>query len=385
MNEPSLAAALPGAGDDPVPAGVDPGPVRSVLHDVQLALGATFRDDDGWYWTMGFGDGLAGYEAMRRGAAIWDVYPLVKWDVTGPQAQQAIQRVFTGDLAAQEVGQVKYGAFVDEDGTLVDDGTVFKHSDEHYWVLTNTSGFGDFWAARAARLDYAAVNRTEQMPLISVQGPDSRRVLQSLTGSDLGSLRYFRFWPEPVTVAGVRTHVMRTGFSGELGFELIPAAKDAVALWTAVTAAGAVPVGLDTVEPVRIESGLIIYGTDYTPGEHTPYDVSLDKMVSLNAGFLGRGALAGIAAHPPNRLVTVVMASGELADVGSRVLSGPQDVGTLSSRVDSPDFGPIGLAMIASAAAAPGTQVRVVGGARSTRATVAPLSLKDPEKLRPRV
>jgi len=385
MTEPTLANLQTADDAGPRPTSVAPGPVRSVLHDVQQQLGATFRDDDGWYWTMGFGDGLAGYQAVRRGAAIWDVYPLVKWDVTGTQAKQAIQRVFTADLSAQEVGQVKYGAFVDLDGTLVDDGTVFKHSDQHYWVLTNTSGFDEFWAARAAGLDYSAVNRTRQMPLISVQGPDSRRLLQSLTASDLGSLRYFRFWPDQVTIGGVQTHLMRTGFSGELGFELIPDAKNAVALWTALTAAGAVPVGLDTIEPVRIEAGLIIYGTDYTPGEHTPYDVSLDKMVSLNADFLGRDTLESVAADPPNRLVTLVMEPGELADVGASVLWGSEAVGTLSSRVDSPEFGPIGLAMLASAAAAPGNHVSVVGGGRSTRATVAPLSLKDPDKLRPRV
>jgi aminomethyltransferase len=381
MTEPIQAPQEP---TDLAPPTAGRGPVRSVLHEVQQALGATFRDDDGWYWTMGFGDGLAGYEAMRGGVAIWDVYPLVKWDVTGTQARTAIQRVFTADLAGQAVGQVKYGAFVDPDGTLVDDGTVFKHSDEHYWVLTNTSGFGDFWAAHTSGLDYRAVNRTEGMPLISVQGPGSRDLLQSLTRADLGSLGYFRFWPEPITVAGVPTTLMRTGFSGELGFELIPAVRDAVELWTAITDAGAVPVGLDTIEPVRIEAGLIIYGTDYTPGTHTPYDVSLDKVVSLDAEFLGRGALAAVAARPPNRLATLVLEPGELPAVGAQVLQAATIVGVLSSRVDSPEFGPIGLAMLATASAEPGSELTVISGTRSVRASVAALSIKDPHKRRAR-
>src|SRR5438874_660121 len=100
-------------------------PVRSVLHDTQAAAGATFRDDDGWLWTTGFGDPAGGYAAIRDGAALWDVYPLVKWDVSGPEAARAIQRVFTGDVHGQVPGQVRYGAFVDEEGVLVDDGTVF--------------------------------------------------------------------------------------------------------------------------------------------------------------------------------------------------------------------------------------------------------------------
>jgi aminomethyltransferase len=363
-------------------------PVKSVLHDVQEARGATFRDDDGWLWTMGFGDGLAGYEAISGGAAIWDVYPLVKWDVSGPQATAAIGRVFTGDVAGQAAGQVKYGAFVRPDGTMVDDGTVFKLADDRFFVLTNTTGFGEYWAAQTADLTYEAVNRTPHMPLISVQGPRSREILQTLTGSDLGDLGYFRFRTEPVEVAGVSTWLMRTGFSGELGFELIPEAADAVALWSAVVEAGAVPVGLDTIEPVRIEAGLIIYSTDYTPGEHTPYDVSLDKVVSPLNTCVGRAALAKIAAAPPRRLKTLLLGSpgdtdgsaAALPEVGAQVVLDGTVVGTLSSRVVSPTYGPIGLAMLAAEAAVDGTRLDV----GTVRATVAPLSVKDPEKRRPR-
>ncbi len=361
-------------------------PVRSVLHDVQEARGATFRDDDGWLWTMSFGDGLAGYEAIRNGVAIWDVYPLVKWDVTGPDATAAIQTVFTGDLGTQVVGQVKYGAFVNDDGTIVDDGTVFKHADDHYWVLTNTSGFGQYWASQTHGLDYAAANRTHEMPLLSCQGPRSREVLQALTGTDLGALGYFRFFPEPVVVAGVRTTLMRTGFSGELGFEMIPERDGAVELWNRLEAAGAVPIGLDTIEPARIEAGLIIYGTDYTPGQDTPFDVSLDRMVALrgDAAFVGRDRLTAVAAAPPKRLKTLLLNGSELPEVGADVVDGALVVGTLSSRVVSPEFGPIGLAMLATEVSADGTQLAVAGGAGTVAATVGPLSIKDPDKKRPR-
>lgn len=357
-------------------------PIRSVLHAAQEARGATFRDDDGWLWTVGFGDGRAGYDAIRVGVSIWDVYPLVKWDVTGPDAKAGIQRVFTGDLGAQAVGQVKYGAFVNADGTIVDDGTVFKHAEDHYWVLTNTSGFGDYWASHTAGLDFAFVNCTREMPLISMQGPRSREVLQSLTTTDLGSVRYFHFFTERLEVAGVPTWVMRTGFSGELGFELIPDADDAVSLWTALEQAGAVPIGLDTIEPARIEAGLIIYGTDYTPDEHTPYDVSLDRMVAIGstAEFIGKDALVAVAAAPPNRLKTLLIQGNELPGVGSAVVKDGSVVGTLSSRVLSPTFGPIGLAMLTTAEAVDGNELLVAG----FNATVAPLSVKDPDKRIPR-
>jgi len=363
-------------------------PVRSVLHDAQVAQGATFRDDDGWLWTTGFGDPAGGYAAITRGAAMWDVYPLVKWDVRGPASAQAVQKVFTGDVHAMAAGQVRYGAFTDPDGLLVDDGTVFKHAEDHFWVFTNTSGFGEHWAEHAAGLDAQWANRVPQMPLVSVQGPRSREVLGALTHADLTGLGYFRFWTERVDVGGVPCWLMRTGFSGELGYELVPEPDGAPALWAALGEAGAVPIGLDTVEPARIEAGLIIYSTDYTPGVHSPYDVSLDRFVALGSGarFVGRDRLEQIAAAPPNRLKTLVLGDGSapLPPVGADVLDGGAAVGTLSSREVTPRFGAIGLAMLATGSAVDGAVLAVDTGAGTVAATVAPLSIKDPAKARAR-
>ena len=361
-------------------------PVRSVLHDAQVAQGAEFRDDDGWLWTTGFGDPAGGYAAITEGTAMWDVYPLVKWDVRGPQAAQGVQRVFTGDVLGQVPGQVRYGAFTDEDGLLVDDGTVFKHADDHFWVFTNTSGFGAHWAAHTPGLDFSFENRVPEMPLVSVQGPGSRDLLRTLTSADLAGLRYFRFLTERVDVGGVPCWLMRTGFSGELGFELVPVSGGAPALWAALGAAGAVPIGLDTVEPARIEAGLIIYSTDYTPGEHTPYDVSLDRFVALGSGadFVGRTRLAEVAAAPPNRLKTLQLHGDELPEVGAQVHEAGSVVGALSSRVASPRFGGLGLAMLATGAAVDGRVLQVTSGSGVVDATVVPLSVKDPDKLRAR-
>jgi aminomethyltransferase len=361
-------------------------PVRSVLHDAQVAQGAGFRDDDGWLWTTGFGDPAGGYAAITEGTAMWDVYPLVKWDVHGPQAAQGVQRVFTGDVVGQAAGQVRYGAFTDEDGLLVDDGTVFKHADDHFWVFTNTSGFATHWTAHTSGLDFTFENRVHEMPLVSVQGPGSRELLQGLTTADLGALKYFRFLPERVDVGGVPSWLMRTGFSGELGFELVPVPDGAPALWAALGAAGAVPIGLDTVEPARIEAGLVIYSTDYTPGEHSPYDVSLDRFVALGSGaqFVGRARLTEIAAAPPRRLKTLQLHGDALPEVGAQVSDSGAVVGSVSSRVDSSRFGGIGLAMLSTEVAVDGRVLQVDDGSGAMAATVVPLSVKDPGKLRAR-
>jgi aminomethyltransferase len=355
--------------------------IRSVLHDVQEAQGATFRDDGGWFWTESFGDHPRGYEAVRRGAAIWDVYPLVKWDVTGPDAQAGVQRIFTRDLSTMRAGQVRYGAFVDEAGLLVDDGTVFKHADDHYWVLTNTE-LAEHWAEQTAGLDFRFQVRTHEMPLISVQGPRSREILQSLTRTDLAPLKYFTFLTERVAVAGVTTWVMRTGFSGEIGFELIPDRDGAVALWQALSDAGAVPMGLDTLEPIRIEAGLIVYEQDYFPGENTPYDVSLDRVIALDsaADFVGKAALTQIAAAPPKRLKTLRFEGSGLPEEGAEVRKDGEVVGLLTSVIVSPEFGPIGMAQLRADLSENGTTLEVAAGGATVPATVAELSIKDPTK-----
>src|SRR5260370_16249516 len=192
-------------------------PVRSVLYDVQAAAGATFRDDGGWLWTESIGSDLAGYEAVRDGLAVWDIYPLLKWQISGSDAGAAIQRVFTADLSGQRPATVKYGTFVDEDGLMVDEGTGFNHSQTHFWIFTNAEETGEHVRAHAAGLDVTVTNRTLDMPLISAQGPRSRAIVQSLTPAGLSALRYYTFIPERVPVAGLPTWLMRTAFSGDPG------------------------------------------------------------------------------------------------------------------------------------------------------------------------
>ncbi len=360
--------------------------IKSVLYDVQDAAGAQFADYDGWVWTTGFGDFDGEYAAVRDAVGIWDVYGLQKWDVTGPDAAQAVQRTFTGDVARLTVGQVKYGPFVDDAGLMADDGTVYKHADDHFWVFTNFPAFADFLAEHTHGLDYRIENRTAQMPVVSVQGPRSRELLQGLTDADLSSVRYFHFLPERVQVAGVPVWVLRTGFSGELGFELIPDADRAVELWEALGAAGARPFALDAVEVLRVEAGLIMVGVEYSGRDVSPYDLSMDRSVQLgsDAEFVGRAALAAVAADPPNRFKTLMVQGDAAPEYGAEVYRGDEVVGTLTSVVTSPRYGVVGLAVLRSDLATNGTVLEVALEGGRTKASVADLSIHDPDKRKPR-
>ena len=357
-------------------------PVRSVLYDVQERQGGTFDDFGGWMWTLDFGDVGAEYEALRSGAGMWDVYALNKWAVSGPDAQAALQAGFTNNLATQQVGQVRYGAFVDEQGLLLDEGTIYRRADGTYYAFTNTDTFDEYVARVAPGADVQLENRLHEMPLVSVQGPRSREILQSLSDFDFDSLGYFRFATEPVTVAGIEVFMSRTGFSGELGYELIPARAAAESLWSALAEAGVRPLGFNAIDIARIEAGLIVFEYEYEPGQRTPYDLGLDRMVSFADGldYVGRAALQAMSQSPPRRLKTLRLEPGDLPAAGSDVTREGGVVGTLTSPTNSPRFGNIALAVLDAKAADNETVVSVDGHT----ATVADLSIFDPDKLKPR-
>jgi aminomethyltransferase len=360
--------------------------IKSVLHDVQEQAGGEFMEDSGWFWTTTFGDPAGEFQAIRSGVSLWDVYGLQKWDLTGPDSLRAVQRVFANDATSLEVGQVRYGPFVDPAGRMADDGTVYKHTDEHYWVLTNLTTFGDFFADANSGLNCTLRNLTFERPVISVQGPESRELLGKLTDFDLHSLRYFRFAPERVQVAGVPAWVLRTGFSGELGFELIPDPDNAVTVWSALVELGGVPIGLDAVEIARIEAGLVIAAVDYAPGETSPVDLSMDKLIALGTGvqFQGRDALAAALASPANRFKTLRIEGSSVPEYGAAVYSGDELVGTVTSPTNSPTFGVIGLAVLRSDVADNGTPLEVASGDGRAAAQVADLAIQDPAKRKAR-
>jgi aminomethyltransferase len=357
---------------------------RSPLHDVQIAAGGDFMWEDGWPWTNKISDPAAEYEAIRTATGLWDLFSTCKYEVMGPDAGRLIQRRFTNDVSAMADGRVRYGAFVTADGTMVDDGNVYRFSPDRYWVMINTPDLQDWFRETAGGLDAKIEHRTEELPMISVQGPTSRALLQKLTDANLSDLRYFSFWPQAVTVAGQSATVLRTGFSGELGFELVTDVASIVPLWEALVEAGGTPFGLEAVDLARTEAGLIIIALDYQPGESSPYDLSMDKFVKPGTECVGADALAAYGANPPKRFKTLKIAGDTAPEYGAEVTKDGTKVGTVTSPASSPRLGTIGLAILDTAAASDGEKVDVVVGGGTAAAEVAPMSLYDPEKKKPR-
>jgi aminomethyltransferase len=362
------------------------GTIRTAFDEVQRRLGADFMDWEGWYWPNHFGAPVAEHNAVRNDVGVWDESPLRKWDFRGPDALKAADMVFTNDMLGLEVGQVRYAPFCDENGKMVGDGTVFKFADDAAWVITALDSDLDHFQAVAGNLDVQMTPMTERLPHVQLQGPRSRELLAGLCDEDVSGLGYFRFWPHEVNVGGAPCWVSRTGYSGELGYEIFCDPVHAGSLWEALTEAGAQPYGLAAVETLRIESGLIFIGYDYFQHETDPFDMSLDKVIRLDKGdFCGRAALEQTAKSPPRRMVTLVVEASEAPEYGASVTKDGGAAGTLTSPCESPTLGKvIGMAVLETRFAGKGTEVEVALGEGTVSATVDDFPLYDTKKRRPR-
>jgi aminomethyltransferase len=369
---------------------------RTAFDKVQREAGATWTDWEGWAWAADFGDAVAEHNATRTACNLWDESPLRKWDIVGSDALALTDVLFTNNMAALEVGQVRYGAICDEHGKMIMDGTVFNLGGGHCLSITSYDSDLDWFRKVASDrgFDVKIEDRTAEMPHLQVQGPKAREVLGPITeGVDLGSLRYFRFTPEAVRVGGVSCWVSRTGYSGELGFELYCSVADAEALWHAVLDAGKThgirPIGLSAIETLRVESGLLFPDIEYFQRQTDPFEVRLDNVIKLDkpGDFIGREALREIAAQGTPRLLTTVRIDGDQPpEYGATVTLDGREVGTLRSAVQCPSFDmeTIGMAAIDRALAGDGQRVEIALDDGVVGATVAPFPLYDTGKSRPR-
>jgi aminomethyltransferase len=357
----------------------------SPLNAWHEAHGADIAFEGSYPWNNHQGtDPMDEYEAVRTATGIWDLYSTSKYDVSGPDAARMIQRRFSNKLEGMTDGSVRYGAWMNADGTMIDEGNVYRVAPGHFWLTINSPGIEDWFRETAEGLDAQIKHTTRDYELIAAQGPTSQGMLQNLTGRDLSELKYFRFWPEQTKVAGVDAWVLRTGFSGEKGYEIMCAPSDALTVWEALIAAGGVPFGITAIDLARTEVGLLMMAIDYNASEISPYDLSMDRFIKTDTECVGAAALAAYGANPPKRFKTLRIEGDQTPDYGATVTKDGKEVGVVTSPASSPRVGTIGLAILDTAVAVDGEKVDVAVGGSTVPATVDVLSVYDPEKKKPR-
>jgi aminomethyltransferase len=271
------------------------------------------------------------YNAIREAAALIDVSPLYKYKVAGRDALALVDRVITRDASKLAVGQVWYTPWCDEHGKVIDDGTVHRTAErEFFWTAADPQLR---WLTLNARgLEVSIDDVTESIAALALQGPLARAVLEEATEEPFGELRYFRRRPSTLrsTARGkgsrrtagstLPIEVSRTGYTGDLGYELWIPVERAAEAWDSVMAAGRAygirPAGMLALDVVRLEAGLVLLEVDYTSARHalnpeqnySPYELAMGRLVDLDAGdFVGRLALRREQAQggPTRRLVGV--------------------------------------------------------------------------------
>ena len=344
---------------------------------------------------------VAEYWACREKAAVMDLSPLRKWEILGPDAERLMQHAVTRDVRRLADGQVVYTAMCNETGGMLDDATVFRLGADNFRFVGGDEYDGVHLKQLAERLGLRVWVKptTDELHNIAVQGPLSREILKDIiwsapTQPQLEELRWFRFLIGRIgDYQGTPVVVSRTGYSGELGYEIFCHPSDGPAVWDAVMAAGAPrgmkPLGLDALDMIRIEAGLIFAGYEFDD-QVDPFEAGIGFTVVLDTedDFVGKAALVERKAHPQRRLVGLELEGSETGGHGDCVHVGRSQVGVITSGTRSPTLRKnVALCRMAVQYAELGTAVEVGkldGHQKRIPATVVRIPFYDPDKTRPR-
>ncbi len=279
-------------------------PVGTPLHARTFALceSLNYRDWSGYYAVSAYEPHHEHeYNAIRNASALIDVSPLFKYLVHGRDACRFVDRIITRDATKLAVGQVYYTPWCDERGRVIDDGTVSRLDDDVFrWTAADPNL--RWFTQNAVGFDVTIEDMSEQVAALALQGPTSARLLRAVADADIDRLKYFRVTQG--TIAGAAVDISRTGYTGDLGYEIWMNAGDALRVWDALIEGGrpfdVKPAGMLALDVARIEAGLLLIDVDFFsskkamigPQTYTPFEMGLGRLVNLDkARFIGQQAL----------------------------------------------------------------------------------------------
>jgi aminomethyltransferase len=280
-------------------------PIGTAVHERTFALceSLNYREWSGYYAVSAYESHHDHeYNAIRNATALIDVSPLFKYMVTGRDASRFVDRLVTRDVAKMSVGQVYYTPWCDEHGKVIDDGTVSRLDDQVFrWTAADPNL--RWFRQNAHGLDVRIDDVSEQVAALALQGPTSARLLRAVAQADIDSLKYFRVTSG--SIARVPVDISRTGYTGDLGYEIWMSADRAVEVWDALMEGGRPfdikPAGMLALDVARVEAGLLLIEVDFFSSKkaqiasqmYTPLELGLGRLVSFDKGrFIGHAALA---------------------------------------------------------------------------------------------
>jgi len=271
---------------------------RTPLYDIHLrSAGQLVRGGGDYMLPLAYTSPVEEHVNTRTNVGLQDLSSMGEVDIKGPGAERLINRLLVNDVLEMHPGQVRYSTMCDEDGRIIDDVTVYKFGDEHFMIVTSSAPRKRSlrWIADHAQgMSAYVTDISASIALLSVQGPRSRDYLLSVVNDiDLEALRFFRF--AAATVNGTEVVISRSGYTGELGYELYAPAEEAALLWDFVLSSGREfglrPYGVAAMQSLRIEKAFPLAGPDIS-GDQSPFEVGLHRWIRFDKrDFVGRAAL----------------------------------------------------------------------------------------------
>jgi aminomethyltransferase len=351
---------------------------KTPLNAVHRQMGARMVPFGGWDMPVQYSGILDEHRAVRGAAGLFDISHMGEIELRGPSALAAVQSLVTSDAAKLQVGQVQYAALCYDNGTFVDDLTVYKMAHDHYMLTVNASNIekDHAWIAERVKGRAEVRNISDETALLAVQGPRAEEILRKLTRADLSQIRYY--WFQRGKVLDADAIISRTGYTGEDGFEIYLAPEHAEGLWWRLLEVGkpygVIPAGLGARDTLRLEAKMALYGNDIDD-KHTVLEADLGWIVKFDKGeFIGRAALQKQqAAGLSRKLVGFEMVGRGIARSHYKMVKDGQEIGEVTSGGPSPTLGRnIGLGYVAIAHAKIGTEVDILIRAEPVRARIIP-------------
>ena len=348
---------------------------RTPLYDRHVALGARMSPFGGYDMPVQYSGITAEHMAVRSAVGLFDVSHMGEFRVAGAGALDFLQHVTLNDVAALSEGQAQYSGMCYPDGGMVDDLLIYRRAD-HYFLVVNAANIDKDleWLQSHANGDVAIENLSDETGLIAIQGPGSRKMVGNLLGLDLSALAYYHFLEG--RAYGQAVLVGRTGYTGELGYELYADPETTRRLWddclTAGKPLGIVPAGLGARDTLRLEMKYSLYGNDIS-ADTNPIEAGLGWITKLGKGpFIGSQAIARVKGDgPTRRLVALRMEERAIPRSGYALSVKGSPVGSVTSGTQSPVLGKgIGLGFVNRPHTKIGTTLDVTIRAQTFKATI---------------
>jgi aminomethyltransferase len=354
---------------------------KTPLHARHRSLGARMVEFGGWDMPVEYSGIVDEHMAVRTRAGLFDVSHMGQIEIAGADALKAVQHITSNDASRLSINQAHYSALTTPEGTFVDDVLTYRLADDHFMFVVNASNImKDFhWISEHVKGigDLAAVNTSSRYALIALQGPAAREVLQTLTGVDLSAIKYY--WFANGEVAGVKSTISRTGYTGEDGFEVFVPPASAERVWDAILqagrSAGVIPAGLGARDTLRLEASMRLYGNDMDE-QHTVLEADLGWIVGWKKEeFIGQDVLRRQKSEGvKEKLAGFEMLDRAIARHGHDVYLDGAKAGVVTSGTQTPFLRKaIGMAYLPADRAVPGTEFEIDVRGRRTRAAVVPM------------